>query len=159
MSSKHQQSKDKLKSKMLREKDIASALKAHDKETHRKSETLPEEQNVYRVRVIMALMKAGIPIGKLAFFELRALLEENGYRLTDSRHLLDLEPFILKQEKDLLRSEVKGKKLSMVFDGTSRLGEVLAIVICFVDDWKFNNDLYASNFFKKVSMVKSWLGS
>ena len=69
----------------------------------------------------MALMKAGIPIRKLDCVELRALLEENGYRLPDSRHVLDLVPFILKQEKDLLRSEVKGKKLSMVFDGTSRL--------------------------------------
>ena len=51
----------------------------------------------------MALMKAGIPIGKLDCAELRALFEENGYRLTDSRHLLDLVPFILKQEKDILR--------------------------------------------------------
>ena len=76
----------------------------------------------------MALMKAGIPIGKLDCAELRALFEENGYRLTDSRHLLDLVPFILKQEKDILRSEVKGK-LSTVFDGTSRIGEVLAVVI------------------------------
>ena len=77
----------------------------------------------------MALMKAGIPIGKLDCAELRALFEENGYRLTDSRHLLDLVAFILKQEKDILRSEVKGKKLSMVFDDTSRIGEVLAVVI------------------------------
>ena len=67
---------------MLREKDIASSLKAHDKETHRKGETLPEKQNIYRVRVVMALMKAGIPIGKLDCAELRALLEENKYRLT-----------------------------------------------------------------------------
>ena len=99
----------------MRKKDIASALQAHGEETH---QTLPEEQNIYRVRVIITLMKAGIPIGKLDCVKLRALLEENGYRLTDSRHLLDLVPFILKQEKDLLRSEVKGKKLSMVFDGT-----------------------------------------
>jgi len=118
-----------LKSKTLREKDIAVALKAHDEETHRKGENLPEEQNVNRVKVVMALMKAGIPIGKLDCAKLRALFEENGYRLTDSRHLLDLVPFILKQEKDILRSEVKGEKLSMAFDGTSRLGEVLAVVI------------------------------
>ena len=55
----------KLKSKMLRGKDIANAFKAHDEETHRNGETLPEEQNIYGVRVCMALMKVGIPIGKL----------------------------------------------------------------------------------------------
>ena len=94
----------------------------------------------------MALMKAGIPIGKLD------CVEENGYRLTDSRHLLDLVAFISKQEKDLLRSEVKGKKLSMVFDGTSRLGEVLAVVIRFVDasdDWEVQQRLIRLEFLQK----------
>ena len=54
-STKHQQSKDKLKSKILREKDIAVALKAHDEDTHRKGEKLPEEQNVYRVKLLLWL--------------------------------------------------------------------------------------------------------
>lgn len=54
--------------------DIAVALKEHDEETHWKGENLPEEQNVYRVKV-MALMKAGIPIGKLDCAQLRALFE------------------------------------------------------------------------------------
>ena len=58
-------------------------------------------------------------------------------------------PFILKQEKDLLRSEVKGKKLSMVFDSTSRLGEVLAVVIRFVDDWEVQQRLVRLEFLQK----------
>ena len=53
-SAKHQQSKE-LKSKILREKDTAVALKAHDEETHRKGENLPEEQNVYRVKLLLWL--------------------------------------------------------------------------------------------------------
>ncbi len=56
----------------------------------RKGETLPDEQNVYRVKVVMAFMHTGIPIAKLDCHCLRDLLQENGYRLSDTRHMLDL---------------------------------------------------------------------
>ena len=46
----------------------------------------------------MALMKSGIPIAMLESLELRSLLEENGYNLTDPRHMMDLFPFILNGE-------------------------------------------------------------
>ena len=52
-------------------------------------------------------MKSGIPLGKLDCLELRSLIEENGFRLTDSRHLLDLVPFVLDEERTQIRSEVK----------------------------------------------------
>lgn len=87
---KHNESKEKLHKKSARERDIATALRSHDSETHRKGETLPEEHKVYRVKVLMALTKSGIPVGKLNCVPFRNLLEENGYRLTDTRHLLDL---------------------------------------------------------------------
>ena len=37
----------------------------------------------------------------------------------------------------------------MVFDGTSRLGEVLAVVIRFVDDWKVQQRLVRLEFLQK----------
>ena len=69
---KHQTSKEKLKEKVAKERDIAEALHARDRET----QTLPEEQDVYHARVVMAFMKSGIPLSKLDCPELRGLLEE-----------------------------------------------------------------------------------
>ena len=64
-SKKHEDGKIKLKLKEARENDIAEALHKHDSETRRKGETLPTEQNVYRAKVVMTLMKCGIPLSKL----------------------------------------------------------------------------------------------
>lgn len=41
-------------------------------------------------------------------------------------------PF-LSQEKEILKSNLAGKCLSITFDGTTRLGEVFVIVVRFVD--------------------------
>ena len=76
----------------------------------------------------MAFLKSGIPLGKLDCLELRR--EENGFRLTDSRHLLDLVPFVLDE------SEVKDTFISTFFDGTTRQGEVLAVVVRYIANWK-----------------------
>lgn len=46
----------------------------------------------------------------------------------------DYVPFILKDEENRIRQEIDGKQLSIIFDGTSRLGEALAIVVRFVND-------------------------
>ena len=148
-SNKHKESKEKLRKKSAREQDIADALRIHDSETHRKGESLAEGQKVYRVKVVMALMKAGIPIGKLDCLPLRNLLEESGYRLTDTRHLLDLVPFVLQQERALIRSEIQGKHVAIIFDGTTRLGEVLAVVIRFVDEWEVKQRLVRLEFLQK----------
>lgn len=64
-SRKHEEGK-KLKSKQIREADIAQALEKHDRDTHRKGKTLPEAQKVYRARVVLTLMQAGIPLSKFA---------------------------------------------------------------------------------------------
>ena len=72
----------------------------------------------------------------------RELLEENGCHLTDSRNMYDLIPFFEKHEFDIIVNELKGKDLSVIFDGTTRLGEALDIVLRFVDDgWKINQRL------------------
>ena len=42
-SSKHENGKEKLTLNKARERDLAEALEKHDAETHRKSETLPED--------------------------------------------------------------------------------------------------------------------
>ena len=95
---------------------------------------------MYRVKVVTAFLRAGIPLSKLASF--RDLLEENAYRLTDRRHMFDLVPFILKREEEQICEEIAGKHLSVIFDGTSRLGEAMAIVVRFVaEEWKLEQRL------------------
>ena len=119
-STKHVESKLKLARKEKREMDIADALRKYDESTQPKGQTLPDDQRVYRVKVVMAFLRAGIPIAKLEF--LRDILEENALCLTDTRHMLDLVPFILEEERSRIKEEIQGKCLSLVFDGTSRLG-------------------------------------
>ena len=64
-SRKHSQGKEKLKVNEARERDIAHALKAHKTATHLEYETLPMDQQVYRIR---AFLRAGVPLNKVSHF-------------------------------------------------------------------------------------------
>lgn len=106
--------------------------KGKEQAKSKRRETLPKEQQMYRVKVVAAFLRAGVPLNKIESF--REILEENAHRLTDRRHMYDYVPFVLKQEEDSIRTELSGKDVSVIFDGTSRLGEALAIILRFVDD-------------------------
>lgn len=43
-------------------------------------------------------------------------------------------PFILHQEKALIKEEIAGRQLSVVFDGTTHVEEATAIVLRYIDD-------------------------
>ena len=146
-SKKHEESKERLKKKESRERDIAEALRAHDAETHQKVGHCLKN-TIYRAKVVIAFMKSGIPSSKLECPDLRNLLEY-GYRLTDPRHTLDLVSFILNQERTCIWSELQGKYLSVAFNGTTRLGEVLAVVVRFINDWKVEQRLVHLEFLQK----------
>ena len=130
-SAKHNTGKEKLKSKKKKEIEIAEALKAQNSVICPKGESLPDNQQVYRVKVVRNFLSAGVPLNKIPLF--RELLEENGLRLTDRRRMSDLVPFILSQEKEMLKNDLAEKCLSITFDGTTRLGEVFVIMVRFVD--------------------------
>jgi len=139
-SSKHKDRKVKLHSKEKQEKDIANALRKHNEVFHLVGETLPEKLQVFRMKVVRSFLKAGVPFNKIDCF--KDILEENGYRLTDRKNLFDLVPFIQQQEQTQLQEVIKNKKISVIFDGTSRLGEALAIVVRYItDDWKIEQKL------------------
>ena len=148
-SSKHEEGKKKLKAKQAREADLAVALEKHDDNTHRKGETLPEAQKVYRARVVIALMEAGIPLSKLDCPGPRDLLEENSFRLTDSRHMMDMMPFILQEQHAQVKDEIQGRDISIIFDGTTRLGEVLVVVVRFLEEWTIKQHLVSVQFPQK----------
>ena len=46
--------------------------------------------------------------------------------------MFDLVPFPLKDEEARINKEITSKHLSVIFHGTSRLGEALAVTVCFV---------------------------
>ena len=129
-STKHKAGKTRLQSQKKKELEIAEALKTQDSAICPKGESLPDNQRIYRVKVVRTFLSAGVTLNKIPSF--RELLEENGFRLMDRWRMSDLVPFILSQEKENLKRDLAGKCLSIIFDGTTRLGEALAIVVHFV---------------------------
>jgi len=78
-------------------------------------------------KVVHSFLKAGIPLNKIDCF--KDILEENGYQLTHRKNLFDLVPLIQQQKQTQLQQKIKSKNVSVIFDGTSQLGEALAIVV------------------------------
>ena len=107
-SKKHIDGKDKIKTKVAHEQEIAVALKKYNTDVHPRGETLPEAQQIYRIKVARTFLTAGVPFNKVEIF--RDLLEENGYRLSDKRFMLDLIPFIRQQEQTI-KELLKGRYL------------------------------------------------
>ena len=77
----------------------------------------------YRFELIQSFLTTGIPLSKIDC--LRSFLEKYGHRLTSQSHLRELIPSVLEKEKETLKSTI--------FDGSTRLGEALAIIVRFVD--------------------------
>ena len=65
LSSKHKDGKKKVEKKEAREQDIAQALQRYNKDFHPRGETLPESQQLFRVKVARAFLKAGVPLTKI----------------------------------------------------------------------------------------------
>ena len=72
----------------MKDQDIVQSLTKYKEEVYGRGETLSEQQQVFRVKVVKAFPQAGVPLSKIRHF--RELLEENGLRLTNKRHLFDL---------------------------------------------------------------------
>ena len=107
-------------------------LRRNDQAKHPKGETLPHDMRLYRFDLIQSFLTAGIPLSKIDC--LRSFLEKYGRRLTSQSHLRELIPSVLQKEKETLKSELtEAKAVSTIFDGSTRLGEALAIIVRFVD--------------------------
>ena len=129
-SAKHETGKDRLASKEVKERDIAKLLRKGDI-THPVGETLSMDQRVYRVKVLKCFLRAAVPLAKMEYF--RELLEENSFRLSDRRHMSDLIPLLVSQEQADVKGELCGRPVSIVFNGTTRLGEAMAVVVRYID--------------------------
>ena len=136
-SKKHLIGKEKLKKSKLKDQTIIEAFKRERSGT--KDSTLSMAERAYRLEVIEEFLKAGIPISKID--KLRPLLEKNGHRVTGSTHLGQYVSIIFKQEIERIKQELAlpgqvgmTRDLSVIFYGSTRQGEAIAIIVRFLDD-------------------------
>lgn len=111
--------------------DIAEALDKFDKEHHPK---LPTATRVYRVKIVQAFLKSGTPLNRHEYF--RDIFQEAGVTLTSPSNMRELIPFILEEEYKSIAKELLPRDVSIIFDGTTRDGEALAMLIRYVHEWE-----------------------
>ena len=125
----------KSKEKQAQRKDdtltISDYLKNYVSQYHPSGENLPESTRLYRLRVTHCLVEAGIPLYKITG-SFRDLLEENGHRLTAGSHLSECIPVVHSMYVKQVSAELEGVPVSIIFDGSTRLGEAFALVVRFV---------------------------
>ena len=60
-SGKHGDGKKRLEKKKANDQNIVQSLKKYNEEVHGRGETLPEQQQVFRVKVVKTFLQAGVP--------------------------------------------------------------------------------------------------
>ena len=106
------------------------------------TEAVSTDVSLRRIEVVRSMMLSGLPLAKVDV--LRPLLENGGaLRLTYFSHMAQYIPFILEEGEKYLKAELpKAQFLSVVFDGSTHLGEALAILVRYIDaDWKLQQQL------------------
>ena len=120
-----------------RAKEVAEGHKARDfileyfTKSRAKSETIDIRTLEFRFKTMTNFLKNGTPLLKIDGF--RAYLEDiSGMSLTASTHMRQLLPSLLEQEVETIKQEVSRHLITVIFDGTTRVGEVFSIVFRFV---------------------------
>ena len=106
----------------------------YDSLTRLVGDGLPDSTRVYRVKVVTAMLKAGVPLSKVDLF--LDLLEEHRYALTSSTNLRQLIPFIHHEELSRIKQEILNQPLSIIFDGITHVFEAFVVVCYLTDDWE-----------------------
>ena len=107
----------------------------YDSRTRLVGDGLPDSTRVHRVKIVTAMLKAGIPLSKVDLF--RDLLEEHGYALMSSTNLRQLIPFIHQEELSRIKQEILNQPLSIIFEGTTHVCEAFVVVLHYLtDDWE-----------------------
>ena len=95
-SAKHKAAVEKVVASEKSDSSIVDVLQTYEDKNCPKGETLPDSTKVFRVKVVSTLLRAGIALNKVD--DLRELLEEGGYCLSNSTNMHQLVPFILSEE-------------------------------------------------------------
>ncbi|KAG5178046.1 hypothetical protein JKP88DRAFT_350435 [Tribonema minus] len=117
---KHISAAEKDAAKVALGKTRSRLLSEYFAETNAKGASLTDAQQLFRVDTLRMLLISAIPLHKLEG-PLRGALERGGHSLTNSSHMAELLPFVLREEMATLRQEIAGRKLSVIFDGTTRV--------------------------------------
>ena len=100
----------------------------------------PAGVGIFRLNIVKSLLTDGIPLAKAD--GLRSLLESDGLQLIASPYLGEYIPVLLVEEFKGVKNEVTGRAISVIFDGTTRFGETVAILSRYVtDDWEIKQRL------------------
>lgn len=83
-----------------------------------------------RYRVAEVFLKSGTPLERVHFF--RPLLERADVAITEGNHLKRYVPLIEQAEFARTKAELEREHVSVFFDGTTRLGEAVNIVVRWV---------------------------
>ena len=86
--------------------------------------SIPADVLLYRYDVMETFLAAGLPPSKID--DLKGLLRGD---VVSSKHMLDFVPKVEAFEFQRLREEIKGQKVTVIFDGTTRLGEAVAVLL------------------------------
>ena len=125
---KHNDAKRAIQNSKERDQSLLTFLQRKDEEDNPKGETLPEDVRLFRFDLVEAFLSAGIPLSKID--HLRSFLEKYGYRFTAHGHLSQMIQSIIEKEKEPLKTELSlVDGCSVIFDGSTRLGEALAIAL------------------------------
>mmetsp|Transcript_89541 Transcript_89541/g.269143 ORF Transcript_89541/g.269143 Transcript_89541/m.269143 type:complete len:183 (-) Transcript_89541:79-627(-) len=127
-SDRHKENLVKWMEKNKTDREVKEFLQQYFQE-HPNEETASKspEVQLYRWRVVEACLYAGIAMEKID--DLRELLERGGTELTDSHHLKAFVPKIEAFEHARLLKELEGQRVCVIFDGTTRLGECIAVLL------------------------------
>ena len=68
---------------------------------------------MYHVKVLMAFLRAAVPLGKVDCF--RQILGGNALWLTDRSHVANLIPLVRLEEQAHLKEEIRDKPVSVFF--------------------------------------------
>lgn len=111
------------------DKEIMNIISDHfTRESDAVGKTLPKETQAYRWRVVETFLYAGIPMSKVD--DCRSLLERQGTSLVCQSNLkATFIPLISDREIKRLKEEIKGQACSLIFDGTTRLGEAINFIL------------------------------
>ena len=97
---------------------------------------LPLETQHFRQDLVATAMELGIPLAKVASEQFRNfLLRHSNHRVPSRQILAAATSSIRDGARNLVLEALKGKYFSIAFDGCSRMGEILAIVVRFIDGY------------------------
>ena len=100
-------------------------------ESHAKSETVDIDTLQFRFKTLYTFLTNGTALNKMGRF--RSHFEEtSGFTLTVSTHMRTYLPPLLRKEIDDILNDIRDQNLMVIFDGTTRVDEVFAIVFRYV---------------------------